>query len=312
MTPQFPSKIDILNAMRNQVCYKSQELIGGSILQKDSRVILYSGGYASVFPFKKDNGQKIGVKCWFEDIGNPKKRMLSISAQLTKLNCPYFVKFNYHENGLLINGIFQPVVTMEWIEDPTLKEYIEKNINNPSAILKVAENFKTMIRFFHQNTIAHGDLSHGNIKVKNDGTLIVIDYDSMFVQDLNGMPDIIKGLPGYQHPSRHLNQIGNSKLDYFSELVIYLSLLVYAEYPSMWSDYYETEDFLFSKQDYLFPSESVLFKKLITSSNPQIVDLTQELINYCEQYNDITLLKPLEEVVKNQIDDIATSIIGKF
>jgi serine/threonine protein kinase len=311
MTSVFPSKTDILLAMQNHVFYRSQELLGGSIFQKGTWVTRHSGGYAIVFPFIKANGQKIVVRCWFADIGDPKKRMLAIANHLTKLNCPYFVKLSYLDDALLINGKLQPIVTMDYVEEPTLKEYINENINSPSAILKLAENFKLMVQFFHQNNIAHGDLSHGNIKVKNDGNLIVIDYDSMFVQDLNGMPDVIKGLPGYQHPARNSNTTVNAKLDYFSELVIYLSLIVFSNNKAMWAEYFETEDLLFSRQDYESPNSSALFAKLKRSSNPQIVDLTNKLVN-CLNYSDISHIKPLEEMLKDKLDDIADSIIDKF
>jgi serine/threonine protein kinase len=311
MISQYPSKNDILTAMKNQVCYRSHELIGGSIIQTGSRVIFYTGGYASVFPFTKSNGTKIGVRCWFSDIGNPKKRMLSISKYLTQLNCPYFVKFNYHEDALIINGVLHPIVTMDWIEYPTLKEFLNENITNRSAILIVAENFKKMVRYFHKNIIAHGDLSHGNIKVKEDGSLFVIDYDSMFVQELDGMSDIVKGLPGYQHPCRYKNQKVSLKLDYFSELVIYLAFLVFAEYPELWNSYYETEDLLFSRQDYESPEVSSLLNKLLDSNNPQIAELTRKLVE-CLHYNDILDLKPLEELFNSKIDELAIDIINKF
>ncbi|MDP1744862.1 MAG: RIO1 family regulatory kinase/ATPase [Bacteroidota bacterium] len=307
----FPSKNDILLAMKNDVFYKSQALIGGTIFKNGSWVNRHTGGYAMVFPFTTADGQKIVVRCWFFDIGNSKKRMLAIMTELTKLNCPYFVNLVYHDDALLINGVLQPVVTMDYVEDPTLKDYIKENINDRSAILKVAENFRLMVQFFHQNNIAHGDLSHGNIKVKNDGSLVVIDYDSMYVQELNGMPDIIKGLSGYQHPARHDNNNINPKLDYFSELVIYLSLLVFADYKIMWEEYCETEDLLFSKQDYESPSTSKLFAQLTKSTNLQISDLTTKLVD-CLNYNDICHLKPLEEMLKNKLDDLANSIIDKF
>jgi serine/threonine protein kinase len=311
MISQFPSKNDILNAMKNKVCYRSHELIGGSVIQVGSRVTFYTGGYASVFPFTKSNGTKIGVRCWFSDIGNPKKRMLSISNYLTKLNCPYFVKFNYHDDALIINGVLHPIMTMDWIEYPTLKEYLNENINNRSAILKLAESFKKMVHFFHQNFIAHGDLSHGNIKVKEDGSLFVIDYDSMFVQELDGMSDIVKGLPGYQHPSRYKNQNVCLKLDYFSELVIYLAFLVYAEYPDLWNKYYETEDLLFSRQDYESPQSSYLINTLLASTNTQISGLTTKLVDSL-QYKDISDLKPLEEMFNSKMDELAIDIINKF
>jgi serine/threonine protein kinase len=311
MVTQFPSKSDIIDAMKNQVCYRSHELTGGKVIQNGARVVCYTGGFASVFPFITANGDKIVVRCWSADIGDAQKRMLSISKYLAQLNSSYFIKFKYYNSALLINGILQPIITMDWVEHPTLKEFINHKIDDKSSILKLAEKFKAMVYFLHQNGIAHGDLSHGNIKVKDDGNLLVIDYDSMYIKDLNGMPDIVKGQPGYQHPKRHCNLYGNSKLDYFSELVIYLSFLVYAEYPYLWQEYYDTEDLLFSRQDYESPNSSRLIRFLEKSTNLDIADLTGKLIEFLK-YDDISALKPLEDVFKHRFEIIANQIIDKF
>jgi serine/threonine protein kinase len=312
--PEFPSKVDIVDAMQNPVCYKSNVLIGGEVLCKNGRswVIREAGGFAIVFPFKKANGDKIAVKCWFADIGDSKKRIMSISAKLAHLKSEYFIDLEYVDNALLINGQLVPVVVMKWVESPSLKEFLKSNIRNADEILKVAENFKSMVSYFHQNNLAHGDLSHGNIKVDRSGRLSVIDYDSMFIQELSGMPDFIKGLPGYQHPARRNNKLVNFKLDYFSELVIYLSLLVYAEMPDLFEKYYHTDDLLFSKEDYESPNNSTIFTQLMRSRNVQIANLTGKLLSFLK-HGDILNLKPLEELLTvHQFDEIANSIINKF
>jgi serine/threonine protein kinase len=184
---------------------------------------------------------------------------------------------------------------MDWVEGTLLKEYINDNSDQlPQILPPLAENFKKMVKFFHEKNIAHGDLQHGNILVNPDGSLVVIDYDSMFIEPLKGMPDQIKGLPGYQHPRRFENQCINNKLDYFSELVIYLSLLVYAEKPQLWQHYYETEDLLFSKDDFNRKQHSRLIEELLLSKNRSIAELTHKLLEQLTK-TDIQHLEPLEE-----------------
>ena len=192
-----------------------------------------------------------------------------------------------------------------------LKEFINSNYNNPSLILEIANKFKEMVSCFHQNNISHGDLQHGNIMVKSDNSLLVIDYDSMFVEGLDGMPDVIKGLPGYQHPARQKNKNVNPKLDYFSELVIYLALLAFADNPSLWSQYYDTEDLLFSRQDFENPNGSKLLNSLKNSSNSKIVDLTTKLIDSLK-HNTIDLLEPLDNILINKLEILKESIFEKW
>ncbi len=308
----YPSRTDIVTAMHNpHVSFKSNEIVGGNVIQKGSRIIQYSGGYTTVFPFHKESGNKVAVRLWIADIGDAKKRSLEISDYLERLNNTYFAGFKYIDDAVLVNGTLHPIVLMDWVDGQNLKEYINSNITDASKILRLAEKFKEMTAYFHKENIAHGDLQHGNILVKNDGSLVAIDYDSMFIEPLNGMTDTIKGLPGYQHPARHSNKYINSKLDYFSELVIYLSLLIYAETPKLWDDYYETEDLLFSKDDFTNPSNSKLINSHLKSTNSTISELTEKMLEELKA-KDIAQLRPLEDLLINRREVAKDNIFNKW
>jgi thiamine kinase-like enzyme len=168
-----------------------------------------------------------------------------------------------------------------------------------------------MVEYFHKENIAHGDLQHGNILVKDDGSLIIIDYDSMFIKPLEGMSDAIKGLPGYQHPSRNQNKFINHKLDYFSELIIYLSLLAFEQYPNLWNKYYETEDLLFSKEDLHNADKSEIINTLLLSSNQTIKELTHQLKVQLSK-TDIIDLQPLEELLIDKLEVAKDNIASKW
>ena len=133
----------------------------------------------------------------------------------------------------------------------------------------------------------------------------------MFIEPLKGMNDTIKGLPGYQHPARQKNQFVNSKLDYFSELVIYLSLLIYSNNSQLWNEFYETEDLLFSKEDFLDPYNSKLIKKLLRSSNSQIADLSGKMIEELKA-TDIEQLHPLDELLVDKLEKAKETIFDKW
>jgi len=308
----YPSRSDIVTAMTNpNVSFKSNELIGGNVIQKGSRVVQYAGGYTTVFPFIASDSKKVAIRCWIADIGDAKKRSQEISKFLKNLNSKYFVDFKYIDDAILINGKLFPVVVMEWVNGQTIKEYVNNNINNSAKILKFAEDFKEMVIYFHNQNISHGDLQHGNILIKDNGELVAIDYDSMYIDTLKGMNDSIKGLPGYQHPARINNNSVQPYTDYFSELVIYLSLLVYSDEPSLWNEYYETEDLLFSKDDFSNPNNSKLINKLLISSNPDIVELTEKLIEELSK-NDLSELIPLEELLIDKREVTKESIFDKM
>src|SRR5690554_6389930 len=155
----YPSRTDIVTAMRNpQVSFKSIELIGGSIIQKGSRIIQYSGGYTTVFPFHTKDSKKVAVRCCIADIGDAKKRSQEISTYLNALNNPYFCDFKYFDDAILISGSIYPVVVMDWVDRKPLKEYINDNISSLKSILpKIASNFKHLDEHFLIENIAHGD-----------------------------------------------------------------------------------------------------------------------------------------------------------
>jgi serine/threonine protein kinase len=309
----YPSRTDIVTAMRNpQVSFKANELIGGSVIRIGSRIIQYAGGYTTVFPFYTRESKKVAVRCWIADIGDAKKRCQEISIYLNTLNNPYFCNFKYLDDAILISGSIYPVVIMDWANGKPLKEYINDNRYSFKTILpKIASNFKQMVKYFHEENIAHGDLQHGNILVTEDCSLIIIDYDSMFVKPLEGMSDAIKGLPGYQHPSRNKNKFINHKLDYFSELVIYLSLLAFEQYSNLWDKYYETEDLLFSKDDFHDPTNSQIINTLLLSENQNIKELTQQLIEQLKK-SDIMDLQPLEELLIDKLKVAKDKITTKW
>jgi len=153
-----------------------------------------------------------------------------------------------------------------------------------------------MVSDLHKHNLSHGDLQHGNILVKNDGSLVLVDYDSMYVPSLDGWTDEIKGLLGYQHPARWNNKNVSFKADYFSEKVIYLSILALAQIPQLWDDLQieDNETLLFSAEDIELKGNSPIFSLLrnIPSLHVVVENLIMDL-----QKNSIDELQPLEDVL---------------
>lgn len=292
----MPSRTEIVTAISNDVCLKAAELKGGNVIKRGTLVVQFAGGFTNVFPFIKKDGKKVAVRCWCADIDNAKERCFQVAEYLKNDASGYFVNFQYVPDAILVAGTLHPVVIMEWVEGSTLKKYIEEQGPSKELFLDLAEKFRKMVEHLHSKNISHGDLQHGNIMIKPDGSLTLIDYDSMYVDGLKGMTDVVKGLPGYQHPARADNRFLTPKSDYFSELVIYLSLNIFAEDPSLWKDYVDTEDLLFSKEDFEHLRQSKLFKVYGACSNPHIRFLLKKL-EEALSVTDIEDLLPLEEVL---------------
>jgi serine/threonine protein kinase len=295
---KYPSRGQYDTAVRNLDKFVFDNILkhGKPVMQANNPHLLrpYSGGKAIVYEIQT-NPKKYALKCWVEDLGDLKVRYKEIDEYFKQVKLPYFVDFSYHEQGILVEGQRFPIIRMEWVNGIDFKRFISNNINNPVYIRDFAEKFLEMIKILHQNSISHGDLQHGNIMARQNGDICLIDYDSLYVPKLSNEKDSIKGLPGYQHPHRNKLDKLSPKSDYFSELVMYLSLLAISEKPSFWQNVEQEQRLLFTEKDFANPRSSSIFAEL-TKLSPEIVYFTLELEKFCRQ-SDIEALQPLETIV---------------
>jgi serine/threonine protein kinase len=308
----YPSRTAIVNSVKYPALIKDEFFKGGILtLLPNGKPKCWSGGFSMVFQIRQ-HGTLYSFKIWHTELAENAKRYYVIREKLISCGLPYFPKFEYVLKGMLVDGNAMDTHRMEWVNGKPLKEYIYDHLHESKKLLDLAARFQAMVFDFHKFNIAHGDLQHGNIIVQPDGSLVVIDFDSMFVESLDGMPDLIKGQGGYQHPGRYYNQEIHHKIDYFSELVIYISLIVYADHPNLYNP--ETDWLLFSKEDLESPDTSEIFKLLKTSANPKISIMMSTLHGFlrCE---DISQLLPLESILKSKIKTsipLINNITNKF
>lgn len=290
-------------------CIKTSALVhplvlkDGHPIEKGTRLIKYAGGFCVVFPYQTPS-KKYAVRCWHAEVSDAKRRTQVIAEALRNANLPYFVGFDFYEDGIMTLQGIQPLVVMDWVDAQPLKKFLSQHITEPIVINQIADNFKRMAADLHVSHFSHGDLQHGNIMVKPDCSLVLVDYDSMYVPGLKGMPDEIKGLAGYQHEARWKNQNVSEKADYFSELVIYISLRALAKMPFLWKDLNieDTETLLFSGEDIQSHGTSTIFQMLKKDS--ELAPLVDKLCEFMAKPS-IEELCPLEKVVTSTGDSIS-------
>lgn len=186
------------------------------------------------------------------------------------------VGFTFLPQGIRVRSRWFPVLKMEWISGASLEKYIQQNLGNPRAILKLAERWKKLIRALARAGISHGDLQHGNVLVIG-GKLCLIDYDGMFVPALAGYRSHERGHENYQHPRRG-DEFGPG-LDNFSAWVIYLSIVAVAYEPKLWAEFDGGDDcLLFRRRDFLERDRSRLVQALLCSNERRIRRLTSWFI----------------------------------
>ena len=299
--PTIPS---IRTSVENKNVLVLDEHAKNGTFRRDARgrLIAYTGGFSVVFPYEASDGTKWAFRCWHSDINNTQRRYELISEAIQKSQLDFLCGFEYIEKGINVEGNIYPTTRMRWIDGVTIKDYICQNKDSKNLLLDLAEDFLNMTSALHRQSLAHGDLQHGNILVDKNHKLFLVDYDSFYCPLLRGEEDTVTGLPDYQHPSRMKNKVVSEKLDYFSELVIYLSILAIAEAPSLIEKYKvaDADRLLFSKEDYCDLEHSEIYNDI-----NNLGDEFKEMLGILKKYlsaQSIDELQPFDELlVENKI-----------
>lgn len=283
--------------IKQQKCIKDPVLSGGQVrLLPSGDPWRDTGGYCVVFKYETSR-KNYAIRCWYQELDGIKERTSKIASTIKQSCLPYFVEFEYVENGIFtMNAGIQPIIRMEWVDAYNLKEYIYKNKNNTSKLFKLAHDFHKMCCDLHKANISHGDLQHANIKVRENGDMVLLDYDSLYHPNMGNLFDYIHGKTDYQHPLRKDNLYATKYIDAFSELVIFTSIIYYANNPSDYNEKTSESDFmLFETADYKNITDSEGYAKLLCWS-PQTEFLAKVLVDNLQK-NNLNDIDNIEKVV---------------
>jgi serine/threonine protein kinase len=161
----------------------------------------------------------------------------------------------------------------------------------------LAKAFREMIDYLNRHGMAHGDLSGDNIMVTPQRQLVLIDYDSFSVK---GQPANIQqptaGIKAFQHPQRGANRYLNTYMDFFSQQVIYLSLLAIAEKPDLF-DVDTDKGLLFQDADLRNEAaliQSTAYKGISTIANTEVkarlADLRKDIAVQFDKVRSLTAI----------------------
>ncbi len=314
----LPTKTQIGDAVEAKGNILDPKLSGFNTLNGIFGAEMYCGGFCMVYPLINSQGKKYAFRVWHQEIDGIKERIKKIADYLQTQNIPYFVEFEFVENALQVPDSYIEdskidAIRMDWVSGLNLMDYLNSIIigntsdsQKKSAILDIANKFKAMVNILHNKHISHGDLQHGNIIITQNNEIRLVDYDSLYVPTFTDEIQVTSGLVGYQHPCRkETNVIATERDDYFSEYIIYVSLLAYAEDMSLWEPTDDEDNprdeysLLFKESDLINPEQSRLFSLLQQSSNQEIKYIIDILLNVLQEPN-CDNLQPLENLYKYQ------------
>lgn len=272
----YPTITEYKDAIRqSSVTFRTMAALE-PVYQPDGELTFSSGNFAVVFKMRNTAaGNFKAIKCFTREVEGRRERQRAIAEYLNGIQSSYLVHFEWLDEELWVESDQTeqrefPVVVMDWVEGETLGALVAHlcRNNQKTELETLATHFDQMAKRLLEQPFAHGDLKHDNIIIRPDGSLVLVDYDGMFVPSLTGQQALETGSPAYRHPKR-TEQMFDEYLDDFSMLVVSLSLWTLKEIPDWHSVYNTQENLLISPGDLELHSESALFNDLRNQINKE-------------------------------------------
>ena len=203
------------------------------VLDDNGNPVMSSGNFAVVFKMKDIETDKLyAVKCFIREQEERQERYREIIKVLDEIKSPYFVSTHYYDKELFVDTTQDdetefPVLVMDWVDGISLDDYMKAIESKQFLRELLANQFQKLVCWLLPKHYAHGDLKPDNILVRDDGSIVLVDYDGMFVPSLRGKDALEMGTPMYRHIGRTLS-FYNEYIDDFAAVKILLLLKVNA------------------------------------------------------------------------------------
>lgn len=225
------------------------------VLDGDGEPIMSSGNFAVIFKMQDEStGNFYALKCFTKEQEGRDEAYHQITNALKDVDSPYLVSLSYLDKELFVDTgqtaeTEFPVLLMDWVEGKTLDKYLRDNLDDKYALEILAYRFSQLAQWLIPQPFAHGDLKPDNILVREDGTLVLVDYDGMYVPTMKGQKARELGSPDFRHPLRTENDF-DEHIDDFSLVSILLSLKAISINTHWLKEYGASDRLIMSEIDY--------------------------------------------------------------
>ena len=286
------------------------------VLNGDGQPVMSSGNFAVVFKMKDEQTGKLhALKCFLKEQEGRAEAYKQITKELENVSSTFLTPIKYYEHELFVDSkatkdIEFPVLLMDWVEGVPLDKYVRDHIGLPYELELLTWNFKLMATWLLEQPFAHGDLKPDNIIVRDDGTMVLVDYDGMFVPAMEGQCARELGSPDFRHPQR-TEQDFNKRIDDFPIVSIVLSLKAIALEPELLERYGAKDRLLFSEADYRELGNCRFVKDYFPSQSPELDMLyalflmvwrdSKQVVNTISPIMEEALIQPVPPIEDNYL-----------
>ena len=284
------------------------------VLDDGGQPVMTSGNFAVVFKMLDVETRKFyALKCFTKEQEGRAEAYHQISEELKNVDSPYLVSLRYLDKELFVDTEQTaetefPVLLMDWVEGKTLDKYLRENLDDKNALEMLAYRFSQLAQWLIPQPFAHGDLKPDNILVRVDGTLVLVDYDGMYVPGMFGENARELGSPDFRHPLRTENDF-DEHIDDFTLVSILLSLIAISLRPQSLVEYGAPDRLLFSKTDYQNVDENPIINQLFSYNISEVNVITSIFVSLLKKRFHFTIpliKKPhkMQKIENERIDDL--------
>lgn len=278
----WPTHTDYQDAIQSpQLVFQEEELKGGTIANDMLGMPkVMSGNFASVYEITTAQGKRYAIRCFVRQVANQQVRYNLLTRHLQALSLPSLVGFDFQLRGIRVKNDWYPIVKMDWVVGVPMHIYVEDHVNEPETMLRLAKQWRELLKGLRENQVAHTDLQHGNVMCMPDGQFRLVDYDGMYVPAFGQGRSPELGHSNYQHPRRTPDYY-ELNLDNFAGLVIYTSFLALAKEPELWQKFHTGDNLIMLASDFKDPRNSKVFQRLKASPDQDVQRLASVVERAC-------------------------------
>ena len=286
------------------------------VYDEAGEIVMSSGNFAVVFKMKDESSGKLyAVKCFLREQEGRDTAYQQITDELEYASSNYLCSIKYLQKELFVDSTVSsdtefPVLLMDWAEGVTLDKYVHQHISDKYALQLITYQFCRMAAWLMSQPFAHGDLKPDNILVTEDGALVLVDYDGMYVPAMQGQKARELGSPDYRHPLR-TEDCFNEHIDDFPLALIGMSLKAIALDTSLLQNNAKTDSLLFSESDFHNIGECLMMKSLCALLNDAEFSKLYALFLLAHSQQELSAVsfrlfllnkveKPIEEVLSTE------------